>query len=337
MLMAGAAVFPSDHQLSESEGFLLFAFFHFLWYDDGENLYKRKRVTVTIKPKYRGILFILLSAFCFACMSVCVRLAGDIPTIQKSFFRNAVALLVAAGVLIRNKGSFRPNDARNWPLLLGRSIFGTIGLLANFYAVDHLMLSDASMLNKMSPFFAVIASYFLLKEKIAPVQLLTLVGAFVGAMFIIKPNPGNLVLIPSLIGLLGGLCAGTAYTLVRKLGQKGEPGPLIVFVFSAFSCLVALPFLIFDYCPMTWQQTLILLGAGLFAAGGQFSVTAAYCNAPAREISVYDYSQVIFSAVLGFCLFGDLPDGLSIIGYVLICGMAVLNFLFNNRRAMKKN
>ena len=287
---------------------------------------------MTMKPKYRGILFILLSAFCFACMSVCVRLAGDIPTIQKSFFRNAVALVVAVFVLLRAHGSFQPENKRNWPLFLLRSLFGTIGLLANFYAVDHLMLSDASMLNKMSPFFAVIASFFLLREKIAPVQILTLVGAFAGAMFIIKPNPGNLVLIPSLVGLLGGLCAGTAYTLVRKLGQKGEKGPLIVLIFSGFSCLVALPFLIFDYCPMTWQQTLTLLGAGLFAAGGQFSVTAAYCNAPAREISVYDYSQVIFSALLGFCLFGDLPDGWSLVGYVLICGMAVLNFLYNRKK-----
>lgn len=287
---------------------------------------------MNISPKHRGIFFILMSAFCFACMNVCVRLSGDIPTIQKSFFRNAVAFVVAIVVLLRDKGGFRPTSSKNWPLFLARSIFGTIGLLANFYAVDHLMLSDASMLNKLSPFFAVIASYFLLKEKISPTQFFTLIGAFVGALFIIKPTLTNMDLIPSLVGLLGGLCAGVAYTMVRKLGQKGERGPLIVFVFSGFSCLVALPFLLFDFHPMTWQQLLFLLGAGLFAAGGQFSVTAAYCNAPAREISVYDYSQVIFSAVLGFVLFRDLPDFYSVIGYILICGMAIVNFLHNNRK-----
>ena len=284
-----------------------------------------------ISAKHRGICFILLSAFCFACMSVCVRLSGDIPTIQKSFFRNAVALLVATAVLLREKGAFRPENPKNWPLFFARSLFGTIGLLANFYAVDHLMLSDASMLNKMSPFFAVIASYFLLKEKISPMQMLTLAGAFGGALFIIKPTLSNMDLIPSLVGLLGGICAGTAYTLVRKLGQKGERGPLIVFVFSAFSCLVALPFILLDYAPMTGQQLLFLLGAGLFAAGGQFSVTAAYCNAPAREISIYDYSQVIFSAFLGFFLFSDVPDLYSMLGYVLICGMALANYRYNLR------
>ena len=285
-----------------------------------------------ITEKNKGILLILLSAFCFGLMGAFVRLAGDVPTIQKSFFRNIVALVVALGVLFREKRGIRPSDSKNIPMLLARSFFGTVGILANFYAVDHLMLSDASMLNKLSPFFAVIASYFLLKEKISLPQVLTLAGAFLGALLIIKPSFANLSLIPSLIGLAGGMCAGIAYTYVRKLGLHGERGPVIVFCFSSFSCLVALPFVLFDYSPMTLSQFLCLMGAGLAATGGQFSITAAYCHAPAREISVYDYSQVIFTAIMGFFLFGDVPDLLSILGYILICGMAVVNFQYNNRK-----
>lgn len=290
---------------------------------------------VKISPKNKGIFFILCSAFCFACMSAFVRLAGDVPTIQKSFFRNIVALAVALGVLLKDGKGIRPADSKNWPMLLARSFFGTVGILANFYAVDHLMLSDANMLNKMSPFFAVIASYFMLKEKIRLPQILTLGGAFTGALFIIKPTLSNMALIPSLVGLCGGLCAGIAYTYVRKLGLHGERGPVIVFIFSSFSCLTALPFILFDYSPMTLSQLLCLLGAGLAATGGQFSVTAAYCHAPAREISVYDYSQVVFSAAMGFLLFGDRPDIFSILGYVLICSMAVVNFQYNNRKPVK--
>lgn len=70
----------------------------------------------------------------------------------------------------------------------------------------------------------------------------------------------------------------------------------------------------------------------LAAAGGQFSITAAYKFAPAKEISVYDYSQIIFSALLGFILFSQLPDIWSFIGYVVICGVGVAMFLYNNRR-----
>lgn len=284
-----------------------------------------------VSEKYKGIMYICLAAFCFACMNACVRLSGDLPVIQKSFFRNIVAFFIAAVVLVKDGGGFKPEDSHNWPYFLARSLCGTVGILGNFYAVDHLLLSDAAMLNKLSPFFAVIASYFILKEKVNWKQGIILLGAFTGVLFIVKPSFHNINLIPGLAGVFGGLCAGVAYTYVRKLGQKGERGPLIVFVFSGFSCLTALPFIIADYAPMTLYQFLILMGAGLSAAGGQFSITAAYCHAPAREISVYDYSQVIFSAVLGFFLFGDLPDGWSMLGYVIICGMAVLNFYLKSR------
>ena len=144
-----------------------------------------------LQSKHKGILLLLSAACCFATMSALVRLSGDIPTFQKSFFRNFIALVVAGIILLREGKGFRPTSSRNWPLLLARSICGTVGILANFYAVDHLLLSDASMLNKMSPFFAVIASYFLMKEKISPVQAFSLVGAFVGALFIIKPSFGD--------------------------------------------------------------------------------------------------------------------------------------------------
>ena len=213
-----------------------------------------------------------------------------------------------------------------------RSVFGTLGILCNFYAVDHLVLADASMLNKMSPFFAVIFSLMILKEKVTLPQAAIVAGAFLGSLFVIKPTWTNLDLFPSLIGLLGGMGAGAAYTMVRKLGEAGEKGPFIVFFFSTFSCAVTLPWLIFDYHPMSPVQIAILLLAGLAAAGGQFSITAAYCYAPAREISVYDYSQILFSAGLGFLVFGQIPDLLSWAGYLIICAMAVLMFLYNNKK-----
>ena len=103
--------------------------------------------------------------------------------------------------------------------------------------------------------------------------------------------------------------------------------------FSAFSCLVTLPFLIFDYHYMSLTQIGTLLAAGLAAAGGQFTITAAYSCAPAKEISVYDYSQIIFAAGLGFFVFGQIPDLLSWIGYAVICAMAIGMFFYNNRRA----
>lgn len=94
--------------------------------------------------------------------------------------------------------------------------------------------------------------------------------------------------------------------------------------------------MISEYEPMTAVQTLFLILAGTFACVGQLGITKAYLCAPAKEISVYDYTQVVFAAILGFFVFGDLPDLPSVGGYILICGAGIAMF-FYNRRAEKKN
>ena len=273
-----------------------------------------------------GIIYIICSAFFFALMNMFVRMAGDLPSIQKSFFRNLIAFFFAFVIMRKNGIPFTCKKENRVSLLL-RATFGTLGVLCNFYAVDHLVLADASVLNKMSPFFAILFSYLILKEKISLRQGAVVVVAFLGSLLVIKPTFANMALVPSLIGLRGGLFAGAAYTYVRKLTTNGEKGPMVVAFFSGFSCLVLLPFLIFDYYPMTFWQVMVLLMAGLSAAGGQFTITAAYSYAPAREISVYDYSQIIFAAIIGFFVFGQVPDMLSWIGYAVIIGMAVVNYL----------
>ena len=100
---------------------------------------------LTLSRRTRGILCILLAALCFSAMSACVRLAGDdLPTIQKAFFRNFVALLAALALSRRKGVSWKP-ARKSLPALLGRSVFGTAGLILNFYAIDHLALADANI------------------------------------------------------------------------------------------------------------------------------------------------------------------------------------------------
>ena len=286
-----------------------------------------------IPDKTRGIICIIASAFCFALMSTFLRLSGDLPTTQKAFFRNFVALIFSLIMLKKQGLPFKPHDKKNIPALLIRSSCGLIGILGNFYAVDHLVLSDASMLNKMSPFFAVLFSFLFLKEKLTLFQGATIAAAFVGSLFVIKPTLGVFASLPALAGFAGGVGAGAAYAAVRYAGSHGEKGPFIVAFFSGFSTLFFLPFLIFDYHEMTVWQLVFLLAAGLAAAGGQFTITAAYTYAPAKEISVYDYTQLLFTTMIGFALFGDKPDGFSIAGYIIIVSAALVSFEYNRKKA----
>jgi len=278
--------------------------------------------------KIRGIIFILLAALGFSLMTFFVRLSGDLPTMQKAFFRNFVALFVASFALIKNKQKFWVEKGNRFDLFM-RCAFGTAGLIANFYAVDRLGIADANMLNKLSPFFAIILSIFILKEIPSKFDILTTIVAFVGALFIIRPTGSFTAVLPALVGLFGGFGAGCAYTFVRKLGKKGVHTPIIVFAFSLFSSLVTIPFLVLDYHPMTLNQVLCLIMAGVSASLGQFSITLAYKNAPAKEISVFDYTQVVFAALLGIMFLGETPEALSIIGYAIIIGVAIIRWRRN--------
>lgn len=288
-----------------------------------------------LSSKNKGVFFIILSAFCFAMMNVLVRMAGDLPFIQKSFFRNFVAFFFALILMYKQGIKLQMPKGAKFDLIL-RAAFGTIGIFCNFYAIDHMLVSDASMLNKLSPFFVIIFSYFILSEKIKPFQGFCVALAFLGTLFVIKPGFTGMPIMPAIIGVLGGMCAGAAYTYVRKLGTKGVKGPFIVFFFSLFSCMVSLPFLIIQYVPMSLYQLLILMLTGLAASGGQFFITAAYTHAPAREISIYDYSQIIFATFLSFIFLGQIPDLYSFIGYTIICIASIIMFLYNNDKILNK-
>ena len=294
----------------------------------------------TAKKKSLGVLFILGAALMFALMNFFVNAAGALPLMQKVFFRNAIATVVAFFVLLTSKEKFRIHDKSCLPWLFLRAFVGFIGVVLNFYAIDALpSISDASILNKLSPFFAVLFSVFLLKEKPKIPEIIFLLIAFAGAMCVVNPR-FDLQVLPALAGFSSGACAGFAYTCVRILGLKGERGNMTVFVFAAFSTLVSLPFMIAWFTPMTFYQTACLLLAGVAAAGGQYFITA-YRQAPAKEIAVFDYAQVLFAALLGYFFLDQIPPELSLVGYAVIIfaafGRCLYHILGEKKHAAKEN
>lgn len=283
--------------------------------------------TSTLSNKNKGIIMIIFSAFCFALMGIFVKLSGDLPAVEKSFFRNFIAMIVAIVILLRTRTPLKIGKGNYLPMLV-RVTAGTIGILGNFYAVSHIMVADASILNKLSPFATIIFSVLLLKEIPKKYQVACLCMAMLGAIFVVKPGFNSGDTTAMWIAVLGGVSAGLAYTMVRMLGARGVNGAVIVFCFSSFSCLAMIPLMILWYHePISPMQFVMLLGAGLAAAGGQFTITAAYKYAPAKEISIYDYTQIIFSTLMGFAVFGEIPDIWSFLGYITIITASLIIFL----------
>ncbi len=290
----------------------------------------------TALKKGIGILFILGAALCFALMNLFVNLAGDLPLMQKVFFRNGITVVVVFVILLFQKEHFRIRSRACIPWHLLRSGIGFLGVVLNFYAIDHIgSISDASILNKLSPFFAILFSALLLKERPRLFELLFVAVAFGGAVCVVDPS-FDMQVLPALSGFASGACAGFAYTCVRILGTKGERGIMTVFFFAAFSTVISLPLMIAFYEPMTPMQLVWLLLAGAAATGGQFCITAAYRNAPAKEIAVFDYMQVFFAAILGLVFLHQVPKVLSLIGYAVIIGAAIGQWAYHMVRARRE-
>lgn len=273
----------------------------------------------------KGIFCIIIAGFGFALMSLFVKLSGDLPSIQKGFFRNIIAVFISSIPLIKHWRVINiPRNNTGWLVLISRSVFGTIGLVLNFYAISHISLADSSIIQKLSPFIILILSYIFFKEEMTRFQVFAIIIAFIGITLIIRPSGNNIISMGALAALLGALCSGIAYTCVRYLGTHNISGEFIIFFFSSLSSLMLLPYLIFDYRSMTLYQLSMLLLAGISATIGQYGVTFAYKFAAAKNISVFDYSQVLFSGIFGYMFFGEFPDFQSLIGYIIVISVGIV-------------
>lgn len=272
-----------------------------------------------------GIFCIIVAGFGFSLMALFIKLAGNLPSMQKGFFRNIIAVGISSIPLIKHWKSINfPKGKLSWSVLISRSVFGTIGLVFNFYAITHISLADSTIIQKLSPFVILILSYIFFKEKMTKFQMFAIIIAFIGVGFIIKPSGNGFISMGALAALLGAFCSGIAYTCVRYLGTHNVSGEFIIFFFSTLSTLLLLPYLIFDYRVMTMYQLSMLILAGASATIGQYGVTFAYKYAAAKNISVFDYSQVLFSGIFGFIFFNELPDLQSIIGYIIVISVGVI-------------
>ena len=93
--------------------------------------------------------------------------------------------------------------------------------------------------------------------------------------------------------------------------------------------------MIFDYVPMEPWQLMFMILAGLAAAMGQFAITSAYKYAPAKSLSVFDYMQVVFATLWGLLFLGEVPVPLSIVGYVIIIGVAFMRWINAHKKVQE--
>lgn len=284
------------------------------------------------RPKAIG--YMICASLFFALMGATVKLSGDLPVFEKVFFRNLISLFITYA-LIRKTNVSLFGKRENQKYLLLRSLLGLTGVVLSFYAINNMYLADSSMLNKLSPFFTTLCAWIFLKERLSKAQVPALITVFMASLLIIKPRL-SFEMIPALSGFISAICAGSAYATVRFLREKEDPST-IVFYFSFVSVAGMLPLLALDFKIPTLTQLFYLAGTGITAVIFQLFMTAAYKYAPASEVSLYDYLSIVFSSILGYIIWSEVPDILSVVGGLLIISTGFVMYFYDNKVQKKMN
>lgn len=282
--------------------------------------------------KTKAIFFMLISSFSFSVMQIFVKLsAAEVGTFEQTFFRNLISMIIAAVMIYREHRPVFPEIRKGSWALWGRSFFGFLGIVLFFYAAGSARQADVAMLNRSAPVFVTLFAGIFLKEKITPVKIastaLCLTGAYIAMQPSFASNP-----FPLLAALLAAVVSGIAYTMLSYCKNQVRPS-VIILHFSALSTVCAAVMMVPSFVMPSPKTLFMLLMIGVFAAVGQFLLTYAYQQAPASEVSIYQYSGVVFTAILSCLVLNESLPVSSVAGGVII--LAGIFWVFEHHKREK--
>ena len=269
----------------------------------------------------RGALLVIASSLIFAAMGAAIKVVSvHLPLEMVVFFRNFFGL-ISLSPWILHAGPLGIRTQRCW--LHGvRTLAGLAGMYCFFYALGRLHLGEAVLLNFSAPLFIPVFALLWLRESVPNRLPWALAVGLAGIALILKPTIGILNPI-ALIGLASGIFTALVTVCIRDL-SKTEPPERIVFYFGAFATLGSAIPLLWNWQTPDLTQWGLLMGIGLMATMAQVLVTRGIAQAPAGQLGPFSYATVVFAAVIGWVAWGEMLDGISLVGAMLVCIAGVL-------------
>lgn len=283
----------------------------------------------------RGIAYMLYASFLFAVMGAFAKLASEsMSSLEIVFFRNLFGVVLVGFTVF--KKPFTHEGGRPF-LLFFRGFMGFAALVAFFYNIAHIPMSEAITFSKTSPIFTAVFAWMFLREKLSLQGWLAVMVGFVGIVLITKPE-GALLSKYDWLGIFSGIGAALAYTSVRELKRHydtraivlsfmlvGTLGPLVLMLLSPYARSESLDFL---FAPFVMPEGIMWLYVGLmgvFATLAQLYMTKAYGESQAGIVGTISYTNIVFAIIIGWILGDPFPDAWTYGGIVLIVlsGIAV--------------
>jgi drug/metabolite transporter (DMT)-like permease len=207
-------------------------------------------------------------------------------------------------------------------------LMGVSAMSCMFYAWGHLPLAQTALLKQTMPLFVPIVAFFWMGERLAWHNFVAIGLGFIGVMLVLNPWQDAAVFNLAVgLGLAGAVMGGSTKVSIRRMRSSDEPALRVVFYFALFASVLSLIPAVLAWLPLTWEDLAWLFLLGVLATLAQLLLTAGYGHAPAGQLGAFTYASVIFSAVLGWLLWGEVVTWLAVMGMGVIISAGLLVML----------
>jgi drug/metabolite transporter (DMT)-like permease len=283
---------------------------------------------------FTGIALKLASVVLFVIMSALIKATTeDVPTGQAMFFRSFFALPIIIGWLVWS-GDLKTGLRTSRPMgHVWRGLIGVCGMGFGFSSLAYLPLPDVTAIGFAGPLMTVVLAALLLGERLRIYRISAVLLGLVGVFVILSPRlsifSGQEMERTAQIGVALVLTSAMFRALVqihiRRLAQT-EKTAAIVFYFSMTTTLLSLLTLPFGWTMPDINAVIMLVCAGLIGGVAQIFITSAYRFADASVIAPFDYAAILFSMIIGYIFFADVPTVQMLLGscIVIFSGLLII-------------
>lgn len=275
----------------------------------------------------RGVQYMFIATFTFALMKVCVKSIPHIPAIEIILFRSIISLLISFYFLARQNVYIWGNNKK---ILIMRGVAGALALSMYFVILQQIPLAAAASMQYLAPIFTSILGIFLVKEKVDWKQFLFFGVSFIGIL-IIQGFDARISWMHLMIGTSASVFTGLAYNFIRMLKTSEHP-LVIIFYFPLVTLPISAVITFFDWVtPIGWDW-IYLIAVGILTQIAQYFMTKSYQAEELSNVSIINYTGIIYSLAFGFIIFGETYEFLSYAGMGLVILGIILNLKFKSTK-----
>ncbi|GAA3853344.1 DMT family transporter [Celeribacter arenosi] len=264
-----------------------------------------------------GILWMLATTLLFISVNVTVKFVGDgLPIFESAFLRFLLGLILLVPML--GQARHLKMTPRLWKLSLARAVFHGFAMTAWFFAMTRIPMAEVTAMNFMNPLYVTIGAVLIFGEKLRAPRIAALFVAFLGGLLILRPGMRDLDAGHVAMIFTAMLFAGS-YLIGNRLSRE-MPATMVVFLLSISVPFVLAPFALANWVTPSLHQLVLLFITAVCATLGHYSMTRAFACAPQTVIQPVTFVQLVWSVLLGWTIFGEVPDLVVILGGVMIMG-----------------